>query len=62
MKSFKILPITLLLVTSFVKADEATEFKNNIEIRVSKMMADAKELEIDDEIKTQIKIEILLKN
>jgi hypothetical protein len=41
MKLFKIFPIALLLVTSFVKADEANEFKNNVEIRVSKMMADA---------------------
>lgn len=41
MNILKILPIGLLLVSSFVKADEASDFINNVEIRLSKMMADA---------------------
>lgn len=41
MNIFKILSIALFLFISIVQADEVSEFNNNVEIRVSKMMADA---------------------
>ena len=41
MNIFRILPIALFLVISIVRADEISEFKDNVEIRLSKMMADA---------------------
>jgi hypothetical protein len=41
MSILRSLPIALFLVISIVRADELSEFQNNVEIRLSKMMADA---------------------
>lgn len=41
MNILKYFTIVLFLVASFSQADEISEFKNNVEIAVSKMMADA---------------------